>query len=259
MGVEIRLTMQQHECFDKAVPLNSGGDIRAHFDDLRDAREGVDVLRANGYEVEFITQRDFAYAKFQDTASVNEYEGQIRLSIHVEPGLTNDELKLLYDILYHVCELYGDARIASFQRVDDTNDYVFRVEFFSIDAAQRAASGLMNDPPRGSMANVSTISSLLLININPTQGRFDWWITNCRAWTPGCGSSPDTLPKDQERGRLIPRGISTNDRRNDVMNRVRRDKIVDGSDVRTTVMLRNIPNKLDWVSAEYTSLSKCFC
>ena len=33
----------------------------------------------------------------------------------------------------------------------------------------------------------------------------------------------------------------------DQHNRVRRDRILDGSDVRTTVMLRNIPNKLDWV------------
>lgn len=46
----------------------------------------------------------------------------------------------------------------------------------------------------------------------------------------------------------MPRGASsTNDRRNDKNNRVRRERIVDGTDVRTTVMLRNIPNKLDWV------------
>lgn len=34
---------------------------------------------------------------------------------------------------------------------------------------------------------------------------------------------------------------------NDQHNRVRRERILDGSDIRTTVMLRNIPNKMDWV------------
>jgi hypothetical protein len=33
----------------------------------------------------------------------------------------------------------------------------------------------------------------------------------------------------------------------DQHNRVRRERILDGTDVRTTVMLRNIPNKMDWV------------
>jgi hypothetical protein len=38
------------------------------------------------------------------------------------------------------------------------------------------------------------------------------------------------------------------DERDERHNRVYRAKIVEGSDVRTTIMLRNIPNKLDWVS-----------
>jgi hypothetical protein len=33
----------------------------------------------------------------------------------------------------------------------------------------------------------------------------------------------------------------------DQHNKVIRKRIDDGSDVRTTVMLRNIPNKMDWV------------
>jgi hypothetical protein len=41
----------------------------------------------------------------------------------------------------------------------------------------------------------------------------------------------------------------------DQHNRVRRERILDGSDVRTTIMLRNIPNKMDWVS--HLSFSSC--
>jgi hypothetical protein len=40
-------------------------------------------------------------------------------------------------------------------------------------------------------------------------------------------------------------------------NQVRRDRIVSGSDVRTTVMLRNIPNKMDWISLRARLC--CFC
>ncbi|KAF2654717.1 hypothetical protein K491DRAFT_581158, partial [Lophiostoma macrostomum CBS 122681] len=41
-------------------------------------------------------------------------------------------------------------------------------------------------------------------------------------------------------------------------NRVRRDKVADGSDVRTTVMLRNIPNKLDWLGLKALLDKWCF-
>jgi hypothetical protein len=34
----------------------------------------------------------------------------------------------------------------------------------------------------------------------------------------------------------------------DQHNKVQRERIEAGTDVRTTVMLRNIPNKMDWVS-----------
>ena len=39
----------------------------------------------------------------------------------------------------------------------------------------------------------------------------------------------------------------------DQHNRVRRERILNGEDVRTTIMLRNIPNKMDWVRMASTS------
>lgn len=44
----------------------------------------------------------------------------------------------------------------------------------------------------------------------------------------------------------------------DQHNRVRRERILDGSDVRTTVMLRNIPNKLDWLALKAILDDACF-
>ena len=42
----------------------------------------------------------------------------------------------------------------------------------------------------------------------------------------------------------------------DQHNRVRRERILDGSDVRTTIMLRNIPNKMDWVGLFFHNLAE---
>ncbi|KAF2273173.1 uncharacterized protein EI97DRAFT_366363, partial [Westerdykella ornata] len=41
-------------------------------------------------------------------------------------------------------------------------------------------------------------------------------------------------------------------------NRVNRDHIVHGYDVRTTVMLRNIPNKMDWLALKEVLDQHCF-
>ncbi|KAF2736952.1 hypothetical protein EJ04DRAFT_389527, partial [Polyplosphaeria fusca] len=41
-------------------------------------------------------------------------------------------------------------------------------------------------------------------------------------------------------------------------NRVRRDRILDGSDVRTTIMIRNCPNRMDWLQLKEVLEEHCF-
>jgi hypothetical protein len=61
----------------------------------------------------------------------------------------------------------------------------------------------------------------------------------CTHWLPPLANAANAIP--------LHAPAHSRQHPNDIHNRVRREKVVDGSDIRTTVMLRNIPNKLDWV------------
>lgn len=142
--------------------MNSGGDIRIHFDDVRDAEESYNILRACDYNVHFITQREFAYAKYQDSSSVNLYEGQMLLTIRVDPAITAEEYPGLYQILYRLCEPFGAIRLASFEKVHADSAYAdctFRVEYYSIDAATRAIHVLNEELPSGGFYGVVNVST----------------------------------------------------------------------------------------------------
>lgn len=86
------------------------------------------------------------------------------------------------------------------------------------------------------------------------QEAFYWNILSARPYV-GLNRNHTAHPSDVDSfGRLL--GFQLNplpprfETRNphEVHNRVTRDGIEMGTDVRTTVMLRNIPNKMDWVS-----------
>lgn len=57
---------------------------------------------------------------------------------------------------------------------------------------------------------------------------------------------------------MTPSLTAPNDRANELHNRVCRIKIEEGADVRTTIMLRNIPNKLDWMTLKSLLDRICF-
>jgi hypothetical protein len=96
------------------------------------------------------------------------------------------------------------------------------------------------------------------------QNTFQWVTVNPGHWTGerGLESPSRAQPRMDDEGRLVgyrpaPNPLpSTPIYRHpaDAHNRVRRDRILDGSDVRTTIMLRNIPNKMDWVCYIFPAL-----
>ena len=53
--------------------------------------------------------------------------------------------------------------------------------------------------------------------------------------------------------------VGKDDEKNQNHNQVVRSRIESGLDVRTTIMLRNIPNKLDWVSGYLISFRVVPC
>ncbi|OAL50944.1 hypothetical protein IQ07DRAFT_610875 [Pyrenochaeta sp. DS3sAY3a] len=267
--------MKLYTAFHKCVPMYEKG-VHLRFDDLHDSTEGKDILEAQGFNVEYITSYDFAIAKGQDTALLNEFEGQIKVPIMIQPGpgQTTKEfppggflsvtrnLMIIANTFRNVPIAPGNAtNIPSAVRncihVDtdvSKGIMIFRVEFHSVDAALRAVQSLCVDRVWG----------------YGDEKAFRWDIVNPTLWTGErpLNSPHRNNPRIDDQGRLY--GYRTAQRMNpnspyqayrhphDQHNRVRRDHILDGSDVRTTVMLRNIPNKLDWMSLKTILDTVCF-
>lgn len=267
--------------------------VHLRFDDLHDSTEGKDILEEQGFCVEYITSYDFAIAKGQDTALLNEFEGQIKVPIMIQPGpgQTDQEfppggfLSVTRNLMIiantfrnvpivpnNVANIPAPVRNCIHVDTDVSKGVlIFRVEFHSVDAALRAVQSLRVDRVWGYGDEVSspTPSSNFMI-LTSAQKAFRWDIVNPSLWTGErpLNSPHRNNPRIDDQGRLY--GYRTAQRINtipafqtyrhphDQHNRVRRDHILDGSDVRTTVMLRNIPNKLDWVSHPLPSfISTC--
>lgn len=135
----------------------------------------------------------------------------------------------------------------------------FRIEFHSNDAALRAIHNINNEPFCGFNKEVSRVQTLPDNHtLTFTQNTYEWFTCNPTRWAGehAINSPREDKSRVDDRGRFIgyrPAANPLYDYRNsrhpsDQHNRVRRERILDGSDVRTTIMLRNIPNKLDWVS-----------
>ena len=88
------------------------------------------------------------------------------------------------------------------------------------------------------------------------QKTFRWALNEPSLWSgdPAPNSPHRIKPRVDDQGRFVGYRPAANTCNAPVQrhpadqhNRVRRERILDGSDVRTTIMLRNIPNKMDWV------------
>ncbi|EMD92027.1 hypothetical protein COCC4DRAFT_145458 [Bipolaris maydis ATCC 48331] len=258
--------MKLYACFLNAVPYYSRG-VFIRYDDLRDAAEGKDILEQHEFTVDYVTPYDFAKAKAQDTASLKEFEGQIKLGIVIDPNpdqavweFSSEDLTEVSNFLKITAQAFGEVRnITHVDSLQDKMVIVYRIEFFSIDAAVRAVQSLRMDPVWG-------------INRHKS---FQWCTSDPALWSDEHVATSPNRPKPRldAHGRIYGYRFAPNhqipdqysDRRSsyhnhphDQHNRVRRERILDGSDVRTTVMLRNIPNKLDWMTLKNILDDVCF-
>lgn len=244
------------------MPLNTSGDIRLRFDSVADACTGQHILVSEGYSVDFITPRDYARAKFQDLASLDEFEGQITITVVTNRALNMEEATALEDLMRDILSSrfrssqHGPA-VREIARLPSRQPTVtqFRVEMDSLDAATRTVRALARVPLHGYMRNVS-LYHLSHMRSHANSFQFEWSVRSIRPYTdPSNNNSSSSTPDRDQHGRLIgfrhqplPVAPFRGSRHHDQHNRVRRERVADGSDIRTTVMLRNIPNKLDWVS-----------
>jgi hypothetical protein len=265
----IVLTLFKYACFSHCVPVYTRGTY-LRFDDLRDAAEGKDILEQHQFVVDYVSGYSYAIAKSQDTAQLNEFDGQIQLSIKIDAPanhavweFTENDYRDVVMAMDSICQAFGPVRNMVHVETDNANMcLVFRIEFYGVDAANRAVHSLTTDPVWGTNSEVShePFSHLTAV-LTLKQGSFSWFTMNPALWAGdrALNSPHRTRPRVDDQGRLVgyrpaanpvvPR--STFHHPADQHNRVRRERILDGNDVRTTIMLRNIPNKMDWVSFSF--------
>ncbi|KAE8850787.1 hypothetical protein PTNB85_01203 [Pyrenophora teres f. teres] len=264
---QVQHQMKLYQCFDAAVPYYARG-VFIRYDDLREAAEGKILLEQHDFSVAYATSYDYARGKSQDTAHIKEFEGQMKLAILIEPNpefavfdFTAQDLATVSNAVEITARSIGDLRnVVHVDTIDEKMLLVYRIEYHSVDAAIRAVQSLIHDPVWGASLDNS----------------FHWCTFDPAPWTGERAlASPHRFkPRVDALGRFYGYRPATvhlqlpdrwSDRRSnqsahphDQHNRVRRQRILDGSDVRTTVMLRNIPNKLDWMALKNILDDVCF-
>ncbi|KAF2261140.1 hypothetical protein CC78DRAFT_608714 [Lojkania enalia] len=251
-GTELKALENQlksYATFKYAVPLMTRN-MRLRFASLSDACEGQLILSQLGYHVHHTTQEEFAMAKSQDPSSIDDFEGQVKFRIVTTGNPSNHDVNELMEIVRNLCHRFG--RIRDLARVNTNQDstYCFRVEFQSVDDAIRCTKILTKK-------GVSSRSK---------NGHFEWMTDRVESWSGKSPRSSPQLPPMDNFGRLegyvhtgIPASNNVGPRHHaDQHNRVHRVCVENGSDVRTTIMLRNIPNKMDWLSLKKILDGCCF-
>lgn len=164
------LTHGQYACFANCVPVFARG-VHLRFDDLHDAAEAKDILEQHDFAVDYVSGYDFAIAKTQETTQLNEFEGQIKLTLLVEPHpehaawvLSTEDLAMVTKSVELTASVFGALRnCVHMDSVDDKLLLDFRIEFHSIDAANRAVQSLRIDPVWGVGNDVSGLVSSLMV------------------------------------------------------------------------------------------------
>jgi hypothetical protein len=218
-------------------------DVYIRFDGLNDAIRAKDVLVNLGFAISFITPRQYCDAKFQETSSFSDLEAQVRLVLTTSPPTNAYELLKGRDVAQRICNIFGPTK--KIQALNEREPFIFRIEFDSVDAATRITHLLANEQ-RFSLS-VSPVARCVSAMLTSSQDK-KIAAASCSPWRGLSASNSASSSPPSMNGYPVLRRHA-----NDQHNRVRRERIVDGSDIRTTVMLRNIPNKMDWVSCIHKS------
>lgn len=147
------------------MPVYTRG-VHLRYDDLREAAEAKDVLAQHGFVVDWITGYEFALAKSQDTAQLNEFEGQIKIPVVIQPYsdtgvfmFTDADLAEMTEAIELTAGVFGTVRnCVHVETIDVKMTLGFRVEFHSVDAAIRAVQSLTIDPVWGVNNSVSLVA-----------------------------------------------------------------------------------------------------
>ncbi|KAF2638953.1 hypothetical protein P280DRAFT_404151 [Massarina eburnea CBS 473.64] len=226
--------------------------VYLRFDATDDASQAKNILEwAGGIYSDLIDSFDFARAKSMDSMCIDEFEGQIKLVMHCSTAsgmpFCLADVRDLNERVGLLLGLFGD--IGHFVHIatdDNAMTFTYRVEFKSVLVAHRAVVSLSKDTATGTFPN----------------GVWRWTVVEATHWAALTSPHPARPRMDPKSRLTVFRGsqahIAKGSNPYESHNRVRLERIQDGTDVRTTIMLRNIPNKLDWMSLVAKLNDVCF-
>ncbi|OJJ38553.1 hypothetical protein ASPWEDRAFT_168455 [Aspergillus wentii DTO 134E9] len=263
--------------------LSSMGKVYVAFTDSREAKnamEKVHLLRPE-WRIFALTSREYIqHSEPSRLAQTSDFEGQLFVSVYYDSRNSNMNHHRVARSLETLAMTFGDMKI--FSPLPSKQDHVseFHLEFFNTRDAENAMTTLNGTSVDDCVLEVSLFkpdvedkSYLPLPSPStPVKGGFsryetayrnhDSWASSRTNHTPYMELSPtgrSTVPSGEHAGlmdwmsrageRILPsphREISRYpDLRSNNQNAVDIERIRLGLDVRTTIMLRNIPNKID--------------
>ena len=253
-------------------PKNGHGTY-VRFDNLAHVNDGIVMIQRYNLGVRFCTPIEFFSAQYphaQDLQAINVHEGQVRIFVRVigSPDAVvfiEDYVKRAAKHFGVVHTLAGPQHVAAFE---DSYVLSWRIEFASVMDAMCCVkcfdmAMFANEP-----ISVSLTANGFAGADQAKCGACTFLLMRAEMWSPvstyerqlaGVYSRAMGLENrmaataDPTVG--YPEHIMADHSRN---NNVVRARILKGQDVRTTIMMRNIPSKMDWMTLKSIVDKYCF-
>ncbi|WEW61862.1 hypothetical protein PRK78_007359 [Emydomyces testavorans] len=254
--------------------LATHGRIYVAFTDCRDAKAAFDKIQKiyPTWFLQPLTAKEFA-SKLGNihVAKTSNYEGHIAASVYFNGHHPGADGRVLSHNFKNILEKFGDIKAFSTIPTEQNHVIDFMVEFFDIRAAENVASTLNGSSVDGCILEIKLYKPDLAENhrfdierkdiceLTATQPHGRHGSIIGRPYVELSPTGRSTIPIGDPAGdytwlRKADDGFSYRSRhelgrrhetRSNNQNYVDIEKIRLGLDVRTTIMLRNIPNKID--------------
>ncbi|OXV06476.1 hypothetical protein Egran_05756 [Elaphomyces granulatus] len=245
--------------------LKSNGRIYVSFTDSREARHAMDkvhLLRPE-WRVVPLTAIEYARRSGTSTDQISDFEGQIYVTVYYNPSLDEHTVG---SSIKSLAETFGDVKAFRALCTGQRNVIEFQIEFFDTRDAENAVTVLNGTSLEDCVLEVR----LYRPDLEPSESSSPSRETRGRLFPSGSFGRTSLYLELSPTGRsMLPRGEHAGlpnwpcrseermgfpqrheqnrfpDPRSNSQNFVDIERIRCGLDVRTTIMLRNIPNKID--------------
>jgi hypothetical protein len=214
------------------------------FKETWESVQAYNIIRMNldKVRVYYVTPKGAAVFRGIDPARISRFADELLVVVHLR-GNTSARVDIYRQVFIEMTSLFGSVK--AFERINDIGGgMAFRLEFDNTTSTEKALKSRMDIGfSFGISINVSPYAPDLLglpqssQLVGPTYSAPQASLTG-RSMLPSSVASTST-----PYGQLLQPGPFFRRGRND--NRINVSAILSGEDIRTTVMLRNIPNRVD--------------